>query len=134
MLHALESAEGQPTQERSDIAQAVTLLAARLKRRGLIVLVSDMLNDAEKTLAALKLLKFQQHDVLVLHVLDRTEVDFKFDRATRFVGLEGYPSIAADPRFVGGLIAKLCSSSSIRSVPAANTWEWITICWSPTSR
>lgn len=106
MLHALESTEGQPTQERSDIAQAVTLLAARLKRRGLIVLVSDMLNDAEKTLAALKLLKFQRHDVLVMHVLDRTEVDFKFDRATRFIGLEGYPSIAADPRFVGGAYRK----------------------------
>lgn len=106
MLHALESTEAQPTQERSDIAQAVTLLAARLKRRGLVVLVSDMLNDAEKTLAALKLLKFQRHDVLVMHVLDRTEVDFKFDRATRFIGLEGYPSIAADPRFVGGAYRK----------------------------
>lgn len=106
MLHALESTEVQPTQERSDIAQAITLLAARLKRRGLIVLVSDMLNDAEKTLAALKLLKFQRHDVLVMHVLDRTEVDFKFDRATRFIGLEGYPSIAADPRFVGGAYRK----------------------------
>jgi uncharacterized protein (DUF58 family) len=106
MLHALESTQGQQTHERSDIAQAVTLLAARLKRRGLIVLVSDLLNDAEKTLAALKLLKFQRHDVLVIHVLDRTEVDFKFDRATRFVGLEGYPSIAADPRFVGGAYRK----------------------------
>ncbi len=93
MLHALESTEGQPANDRSDIAQAVTLLASRLKRRGLVVLVSDLLNDAEKTLAALKLLKFQRHDVLVMHVLDRTEVDFKFDRATRFVGLEGYPAL-----------------------------------------
>lgn len=106
MLHALESTEGPPSHERSDIAQALTLLAARLKRRGLVVLVSDLLNDAEKTLAALKLLKFQRHDVLIVHVLDRTEVDFKFDRATRFIGLEGYPSIAADPRFVGGAYRK----------------------------
>ena len=106
LLHALESTEGQPTTERSDIAQAITLLAARLKRRGLIVLVSDLLNDAEKTLAALKLLKYQRHDVLIMHVLDRTEVDFQFDRATRFVGLEGYTSVAADPRFVGGAYRK----------------------------
>lgn len=106
MLHALESTEAQPTNERSDIAAAISLLAARLKRRGLVVIVSDMLNAADKTLAALKLLKFQRHDCLVMHVLDRTEVDFKFDRATRFVGLEGYPSIAADPRFVGGAYRK----------------------------
>ncbi len=88
------------------MAKALTLLAARLKRRGLVVLVSDLLSDADKTLAALKLLRFQRHDVLVLQVLDRAEVDFKFDRATRFIGLEGYPSVAADPRFVGSAYRK----------------------------
>lgn len=106
MLHALEATEKPSTQQRSDIAQAITLLAARLKRRGLVVIVSDLLNEADKILAALKLLKFQRHDVLLMHVLDRTEVDFQFDRATRFIGLEGYPSIAADPRFVGGAYRK----------------------------
>ncbi len=106
MLHALEGTEKPATNERSDIAQAITLLASRLKRRGLVVLISDLLNDADKTIAALKLLKFQRHDVLLMHVLDRSEIDFKFDRATRFIGLEGYPSIAADPRFVGGAYRK----------------------------
>ncbi len=106
LLHALEGTEGPPSNERSNISQAINGLTARLKRRGLVVLVSDLLNDAEKMLAALKLLKFQRHDVLVMHLLDRTEVDFKFDRATRFIGLEGYPSIAADPRFVGGAYRK----------------------------
>jgi hypothetical protein len=66
------------------------------------VLISDMLNEPDKTLAALKLLKFQRHDVMVLQVLDRSEIEFRFHRPTRFVGLEGLPSVAADPRFVGG--------------------------------
>jgi uncharacterized protein (DUF58 family) len=98
MLHALETI---PSQVRSDIPQAITLLAQRLRRPGLVVLISDLLGDVDRTLAALKLLNFQRHDVLVLQVLDRMETDFKLDRATRFIGLEGLPSVATDPRFIG---------------------------------
>lgn len=90
------------THTRSDIPQAISLLAGRLRRRGLVIVISDLLGDAERTIAALKLLKFQRHDVLVLHVLDRSETDFRFERATRFIGLEGLPSIATDPRYIAG--------------------------------
>ncbi|MGN6136152.1 MAG: DUF58 domain-containing protein [Aureliella sp.] len=98
MLHALET---QPSQTRSDIPQAITLLAQRLRRPGLVVIISDLLGDDQRILSALKLLKFQRHDVLVLQVLDRLEIDLKLDRATRFIGLEGLPSVATDPRFIG---------------------------------
>lgn len=97
MLLALEKPSGQI---RSDIPQAISLLAGRLKRRGLVIIISDLLGDAQRTLSALKLLKFGRHDVLILQVLDRTETEFKFDRATRFVGLEQLPSIATDPRYI----------------------------------
>lgn len=97
----VQALEGQPSQVRSDIPQAITSLAQRLRRPGLIVLISDLLGDENRTLAALKLLKFQRHDVLVLHVLDRLETEFKLERATRFIGLEGLPSVATDPRFIG---------------------------------
>jgi uncharacterized protein (DUF58 family) len=97
MLLALDKPQHQL---RSDIPQAISLLAGRLKRRGLVILISDLLGDAEQILSALKLLKFQRHDVLVLQLLDRSETEFKFDRATRFIGLESLPSIATDPRYI----------------------------------
>lgn len=98
MVHALESPQ---SALRSDIPQALARLAQRLSRPGLVVIISDLLGDAERTLAAIKLLKFQRHDLLVLQVLDRMETEFKLDRATRFIGLEGLPSVATDPRFIG---------------------------------
>jgi uncharacterized protein (DUF58 family) len=98
ILHALEAPLAQV---RSDISYAINLLAQRLRRPGLVVLISDLIGDADRTLAALKLLKYQRQDVLVLQVLDRLETDFKLDRPTRFIGLEGLPSVATDPRFIG---------------------------------
>lgn len=98
MLHALDAPSSHP---RSDIAHAIELLAQRLRRPGLVVLISDLIGDADRTLAAMKLLKFQRQDVLVLQVLDRLETEFKLERPTRFIGLEGLPSVATDPRFIG---------------------------------
>ena len=98
LLHAFETTAGQV---RSDIPHAVTRLAQRLRHPGLVVVISDLLGDVDRTLSALKLLKFRRHDVLVMHVLDRMETDFKLDRATRFIGLEGLASLATDPRFIG---------------------------------
>ncbi|MCC6511605.1 MAG: DUF58 domain-containing protein [Pirellulaceae bacterium] len=109
IVHALDCPAKDGT-ARSNIPQALTLAASRVKRRGLIVLISDLLGDANQTLSALKLLNFQRHDVLVLHTLDRSEVDFQFDRATRFIGLEGLPSIAADPRLIGSAYRKAMQS------------------------
>ncbi len=85
---------------RSDIPNALSMAAQRLKRSGLVVLISDFLGDAEGIISGLKLFKYQRNDVLILQVLDRMETAFSFDLATRFVGLEGLPSIATDPRFI----------------------------------
>ena len=41
--------------------------------------------------------RFRKHDVSVFHLLDQSEIDFGFDRPTRFVDLEGGESILADP-------------------------------------
>lgn len=98
MVQVLESPQ---STLRSDIPQALSRLAQRLMRPGLVVVISDLIGDPERTMAAIKLLKFQRHDLLVLQVLDRMETEFKLDRPTRFIGLEGLPSVATDPRFIG---------------------------------
>ncbi|MHC5055660.1 MAG: DUF58 domain-containing protein [Planctomycetota bacterium] len=63
-------------------------LAEGLKRRGLIVLISDLMDDPEKVLSALQHFRFQGHDVIVFHVMDPAELTFPFQSMTEFTDLE----------------------------------------------
>jgi len=59
-------------------------LALRLRRRGLVVLISDLLVAREDTLTALKFLRHHGHEVLVFHVLDPGERDLPATSEARF--------------------------------------------------
>jgi hypothetical protein len=63
-----------------------------------VVVVSDLFDPSESTLPALKMLRGRRHDVLVLHLLDREEVEFPFDDPTRFLSMEDERQIDAQPR------------------------------------
>ncbi|MFQ5690068.1 MAG: DUF58 domain-containing protein [Gemmatimonadota bacterium] len=60
---------------RTDAGAVLTSLARRLRRRGLVVLVSDLLVDPASTRHALKLLRHQGHEALIFHVMDRAEME-----------------------------------------------------------
>lgn len=53
--------------------------AELLKRRGVIVLISDLYDDPQSIIEGLQHLRFRGNDVVVFHVLDRQETDFEFD-------------------------------------------------------
>lgn len=72
--------------------------ASRLKSRGVVVLISDFLDDADKILQGLQHLRYQRHDIVMVHILDEAEVNFPFDQTSRFNGLEGWDPIVADPQ------------------------------------
>jgi len=73
-------------------------VAESSRRRGMMVLVSDLLADREGTIKGLKLLRQRGHDVLVLHVMDDDELDFPFAGPTRFEGLESPDFLNCNPR------------------------------------
>ncbi len=75
-------------------------ISRRVKRRGMIVLLSDLLGDVESLLAGIKHLRHQRHEVIVLQTLDPAELDFTFERTTLFQGLESMPQVLAEPRGV----------------------------------
>jgi len=64
---------------KTDIAANLRQVAAMVKHRSLIMLFSDLLTDPEPVIAALRLLRFAGHDVILFHVLDEAEVTFPFD-------------------------------------------------------
>jgi uncharacterized protein (DUF58 family) len=63
-------------------------VAERIPRRGLVILVSDLMDDAEAVLSGLKHFRHKGHEVLVLQVLDPREVDLDFPGEVEFTDLE----------------------------------------------
>ena len=73
-------------------------LAETLPRRGLVMVISDLLGDRDGVFQGMQLLRKRGHDLVLLHVMDDDELDFPFEGPTRFEGLELPDSIACNPR------------------------------------
>lgn len=82
-----ELGETRPGGETS-LAGALHDLASRIKRRGLIMILSDCFDDAEDLLNALHHLRARGHEVMLLQIMAPEELSFKFDRWSRFECLE----------------------------------------------
>jgi len=82
----------------TDLAGALDFAAEKVGRRGLVIVASDLFDATERSIPALKMLRGRRHDVLVLHLLDREELDFPFDDPTRFLSMEDERRIDAQPR------------------------------------
>lgn len=75
-------------QGETDLKTVLEQAASRIKRRSLVILVSDLLGDPEGILNVVKAFKARKHEVLVLQVLDPRERDFDYDGPTLFESLE----------------------------------------------
>ena len=75
-------------------------LAERFKKRGIVVILSDLFDDVDALLAGLKHFRHRRHEVIVMHVLDPAELDFPFEQATLFRGLEQLPEALVEPRSI----------------------------------
>jgi len=73
-------------------------LAERLKKRGIVIVLSDLFDDVASMLAGLKHFRHRRHEVILMHVLDPAELDFPFRDMTMFKGLEQAPDVLADPK------------------------------------
>jgi uncharacterized protein (DUF58 family) len=87
-----------PGRGRTSLAPIFHDLADRVRRRGIIVVLSDLFDEPDDVLTGLKHLRHKRQEVVVLHVLDRAELEFPFQQATLFRGLEEYPELLTDPR------------------------------------
>ena len=100
------------TAHRTDVSKPLHQLAESFQKRGMVVLISDLLDDPESVIRGLKHFQFRGIDVIVFHVLDPDEVEFPFDRATRFEDLETSEEVMALPgavrehylKAIGGLV------------------------------
>src|SRR5438105_4748199 len=84
--------------EKTQLAPIFHDLAERIARRAIVVILSDLFDDVADILAGLKHLRHKRHEVVVFHILDGAELDFPFQEATLFRGLEQHPELLTDPR------------------------------------
>jgi len=97
LVDALENVR--PGRE-TDIAGVLHRIAERVRRRSMVIVISDFLDDVERVLNGLHHFRHRRHEVIALHVLDETERDFPFDRVVRFEDLEGDDAVVVDPAVV----------------------------------
>ncbi len=95
ILRSLESME---PGEKTSLESMFRIAAQRYPKRGMMIVVSDLLADVEETLAGLKILRQRGHDVLLFHIMDDDELDFSFAGPARFEGMESADSLRCNPR------------------------------------
>ena len=83
----------------SDTAIGTVLheMAERIKKRGLVILISDLMDDSESILSGLKHFRHNKQEVILFHILDRNELDFEFSTRTRFKDMESGSQLTTEP-------------------------------------
>ena len=93
MAEALVERDPQGT---TDLASVMGELTERVRRPGIVVLFSDLFGDTTAFDQGLGFLRTRNHDVVVMHVMHGDELEFPFDRLTRFEGLEDESKLMVD--------------------------------------
>ena len=91
----LEKAEPDKT---TDVADPFFSLAAKIRKRGMVVLFSDLFIDPSDLANALNQFRLRRHEVVVFHVMHHDELEFPFEENTLFKGLEVDAQLYTEPR------------------------------------
>jgi uncharacterized protein (DUF58 family) len=84
----------------TNVAKPLNDLAGAIRKRGLVVLISDLLDDADRVVEGLKHFRYRGTEVIVFHVLDQAELQFPFQQAARFRDVETRDEVVAEPAVV----------------------------------
>jgi len=101
-----EVASGSSSGEGS-LASALERVAEQARRRrGLVVVISDLFDTQGKAISVMQHLRTRGHDTVLFHILDRDEIDFPFDGLSIFKSLEKDDKVLVDPASIRGLYKK----------------------------
>jgi uncharacterized protein (DUF58 family) len=98
--HFLESLAAHQPGGRTDTGNALEALAEGMSRRGLVLMMSDLLDSPEAVFRALAHFRRRGHDVVLVQVLDPAELDLPFDGVSDFIDMETGERLEADAALV----------------------------------
>lgn len=81
----------------TEISPLLHQMAEKIKKRGLIILISDLLDDPRRVITGLKHFRHKRHEVILFHILDPREISFSFNRQTRFIDMETEDMMMTEP-------------------------------------
>jgi uncharacterized protein (DUF58 family) len=85
---------------RSNVAAILHDVAGRVRRRGFVILISDLFDNLGEFVRGLDHLRFRGHNVVVFQTLDPYELNFPFDGTVKFRGLEDRAELLTRPKRV----------------------------------
>lgn len=84
----------------TDLATGLHALAERIRRRAVVIVLSDLLTDEAPLLSCFRHILHRKHDLSVFHLMDPVEMQFPFDRPMRFLDMEDGQGTITDPVMV----------------------------------
>jgi len=96
----LKELEDRRPEGETSAASVLQELAASLKRRGLIILISDLLDKHEEVVKGLRQLRSRGSDIMVFQLLDKEELQFPFKEPSLFQDMEEDLKLLADPHAI----------------------------------
>ena len=84
----------------TNLAGSLHGLAERTRKRGLVIIFSDLFDDPDQVLLALRHFRHRKHEVILFHILDPMEESFDFSSPMRLVDMETKKEASLDPRLV----------------------------------
>src|SRR4051794_16132377 len=94
----LEVLDHSHSKQDTDVGAVLHDVAERIHRRGLVIVISDLIDDVAKIANGLQHFRHNRHEVIVFHTLDDAELSFPYDRLTRFKDMEGVGRLVANPK------------------------------------
>lgn len=88
LINILKTIENIVPSQTTEFKKPLRYLAELLKRRGIIVLISDLYDEPENIIAGLKALRSKGNDIVVFHIMDDFELNFPFQEAAQFEDIE----------------------------------------------
>jgi len=104
LLHTLDRAKAERP---GRLLPMLTNAAEHFKRRSIVALMSDLYEDPEALMDALKPYRFLGNDLVVFHILDPAEIDFPYEDASRFQDLESGEEVPVVPEVFAKQYRKL---------------------------
>jgi uncharacterized protein (DUF58 family) len=108
LMEILQALEKRRPGGETNVGKILEEIAGKMRRRGMVILVSDLLDEPEAILKGLRLFRFKGSDVIVFHLLDTAELELPFDGNVLFEDLEqANLKVTADPQAIRKVYRKV---------------------------
>jgi len=108
LIEILRALEGITPAGETSVGKILQEVAGKMNRRGLVILISDLLDEPESILEGLHLFRFKGNDVIVFHLLDPAELELPFEGNILFEDMEQVDlKVAADPKAIHRVYTKV---------------------------